>query len=64
MSGSAAPDIPGLTFVRPLGSGGYADVYLYEQQSPRMNVADGPAGTKMDWPSEVPQSPSGDHSSR
>ncbi|HMM94888.1 protein kinase [Phycicoccus sp.] len=39
MSPSDAPDIPGLTFVRPLGSGGYADVYLYEQQSPRMNVA-------------------------
>ena len=39
MSGGSAPDIPGLEFVRPLGSGGYADVYLYEQQSPRMNVA-------------------------
>ncbi len=39
MSLTDAPDIPGLEFVRPLGSGGYADVYLYEQQSPRMNVA-------------------------
>ncbi|QIM22411.1 serine/threonine protein kinase [Phycicoccus sp. HDW14] len=39
MSPADAPDIPGLEFVRPLGSGGYADVYLYEQQSPRMNVA-------------------------
>ena len=39
MSAADAPVIPGLTFVRPLGSGGYADVYLYEQQSPRMNVA-------------------------
>ncbi|KRE63586.1 serine/threonine-protein kinase [Nostocoides sp. Soil756] len=39
MSGAAGPDIPGLEFVRPLGSGGYADVYLYEQQQPRMNVA-------------------------
>ncbi|MGL5909126.1 MAG: serine/threonine-protein kinase [Phycicoccus sp.] len=39
MSSGRAPDIPGLTFVRALGSGGYADVFLYEQQSPRMNVA-------------------------
>ncbi|MBM6401275.1 serine/threonine-protein kinase [Phycicoccus sonneratiae] len=39
MSPADAPVIPGLEFVRPLGSGGYADVYLYEQQSPRMNVA-------------------------
>ncbi|MGG5258997.1 protein kinase domain-containing protein [Phycicoccus avicenniae] len=39
MSAADAPVIPGLEFVRPLGSGGYADVYLYEQQSPRMNVA-------------------------
>ncbi len=39
MSAADAPVIPGLTVVRPLGSGGYADVYLYEQQSPRMNVA-------------------------
>lgn len=35
----APPKIPGLVFVQPLGSGGYADVYLYEQQSPRMPVA-------------------------
>ena len=34
-----APKIPGLVFVQPLGSGGYADVFLYEQQSPRMPVA-------------------------
>ena len=34
-----APEIPGLVFVEPLGSGGYADVYLYEQQMPRMPVA-------------------------
>jgi serine/threonine protein kinase len=33
------PTIPGLVFVQPLGSGGYADVFLYEQQSPRMPVA-------------------------
>ena len=36
---TGAPEIPGAEFVRPLGSGGYADVHLYEQQSPRMNVA-------------------------
>jgi tRNA A-37 threonylcarbamoyl transferase component Bud32 len=35
----APPKIPGLVFVQPIGSGGYADVYLYEQQSPRMPVA-------------------------
>ncbi|MEP6798449.1 MAG: serine/threonine-protein kinase, partial [Lapillicoccus sp.] len=34
-----APRIPGLVYVEPLGSGGYADVLLYEQQSPRMPVA-------------------------
>ena len=39
MSASDAPRIPGLELVRPLGSGGYADVFLYEQQQPRMNVA-------------------------
>ncbi|MCU4185608.1 protein kinase [Acidiferrimicrobium sp. IK] len=36
---TAAPEIPGLTFVRPLGSGGYADVYLYLQARPRRQVA-------------------------
>ena len=35
----APPEIPGLEHVRRLGSGGYADVYLYEQQTPRMPVA-------------------------
>jgi serine/threonine protein kinase len=34
-----APDIPGLVFIQPVGSGGYADVFLYEQQMPRMPVA-------------------------
>lgn len=37
-SGSA-PEIPGLVYRQPLGSGGYADVFLYEQQQPRMPVA-------------------------
>lgn len=35
----APPELPGLTFVKLLGSGGYADVYLYEQSMPRMRVA-------------------------
>jgi len=39
VSPSTPPDIPGLVYVQPLGSGGYADVYLYEQQMPRMPVA-------------------------
>ena len=33
------PVLPGYTFVRPLGSGGFADVYLYEQDMPRRVVA-------------------------
>ena len=36
---AAAPELPGLTFTRVLGSGGFADVYLYEQQLPRRQVA-------------------------
>ena len=39
MSPTAPPEIAGLVYVEPLGSGGYADVYLYEQQMPRMPVA-------------------------
>jgi serine/threonine protein kinase len=39
VSAADAPRIPGLELVRPLGSGGYADVFLYEQQQPRMPVA-------------------------
>lgn len=38
MSGSA-PDLPGLTFVSPLGSGGYADVHAYDQALPARRVA-------------------------
>jgi serine/threonine protein kinase len=33
------PQIEGLTFIEHLGSGGYSDVYLYEQRKPRMRVA-------------------------
>jgi len=39
VSTSIPPEIPGLVYVQPVGSGGYADVFLYEQQMPRMNVA-------------------------
>lgn len=34
-----APEIPGYTYVRPIGHGGFSDVYLYEQDMPRRQVA-------------------------
>ena len=36
---SAPPILPGLGYIRPLGSGGFADVFLYEQDMPRRDVA-------------------------
>lgn len=33
------PVLPGYNYVRPLGSGGFADVFLYEQDMPRRVVA-------------------------
>lgn len=33
------PTISGFTYIRPLGSGGFASVYLYEQNLPRRHVA-------------------------
>ncbi|MCL2490163.1 MAG: serine/threonine protein kinase, partial [Propionibacteriaceae bacterium] len=36
---AAPPDIPGFAFIRALGQGGFADVYLYQQDSPRRIVA-------------------------
>lgn len=36
---SAPPSIPGFSHVRLLGMGGFADVFLYEQQMPRRTVA-------------------------
>ncbi|MEY2848526.1 MAG: hypothetical protein RI885_1191 [Actinomycetota bacterium] len=33
------PELPGHTFVRALGSGGFSDVFLYEQKLPRRRVA-------------------------
>jgi serine/threonine protein kinase len=36
---TTAPELSGLSFVQHLGSGGYAEVYLYEQHMPRLKVA-------------------------
>ena len=36
---STPPQLPGFEYVKPLGSGGFADVFLYEQQQPRRDVA-------------------------
>jgi hypothetical protein len=36
---SPPPQLPGFSFVRILGSGGFADVFLYEQDNPRRQVA-------------------------
>lgn len=36
---STPPNLPGFSYVRALGSGGFADVFLYEQNMPRRQVA-------------------------
>ena len=36
---STPPDLPGYRALRVLGTGGFADVFLYEQQLPRRRVA-------------------------
>jgi serine/threonine protein kinase len=36
---ASPPDIPGYRFIRLLGSGGFSDVYLYEQKFPKRQVA-------------------------
>ncbi|MDT3315965.1 serine/threonine-protein kinase [Microbacterium sp. KSW4-11] len=36
---AAPPQLPGFSYVQVLGSGGFADVYLYEQALPRRRVA-------------------------
>lgn len=36
---STPPELPGYTFVRLLGSGGFSDVFLYEQHLPKRRVA-------------------------
>ena len=36
---SVAPQLPGYEFVSILGSGGFSDVFLYQQRLPRRRVA-------------------------
>ena len=36
---SAPPELPGFTYLQALGTGGFADVFLYEQQLPKRRVA-------------------------
>ncbi len=36
---SPPPELPGYTFVKLLGSGGFSDVFLYDQKLPRRRVA-------------------------
>jgi len=36
---SQPPNLPGFSYVRAVGSGGFADVFLYEQNMPRRQVA-------------------------
>jgi serine/threonine protein kinase len=36
---ASPPVLPGYSYIRPLGSGGFADVYLFEQDMPRRVVA-------------------------
>ncbi|MGO1629595.1 MAG: serine/threonine-protein kinase [Microbacterium sp.] len=36
---AAPPQLPGFEYIRLLGSGGFADVFLYEQQMPKRRVA-------------------------
>lgn len=38
-SPSTPPNLPGFSYLRLLGSGGFADVFLYEQNMPRRQVA-------------------------
>lgn len=39
MKTARPPEIPGFTFVEPIGTGGFADVFLYRQQLPARQVA-------------------------
>ncbi|AYF98511.1 serine/threonine-protein kinase [Protaetiibacter intestinalis] len=36
---SSPPELPGYSYVRVLGSGGFSDVFLYDQQLPKRRVA-------------------------
>lgn len=39
VAGTRGPEIPGFRWVRPLGQGGFADVFLYRQELPSRDVA-------------------------
>ena len=39
VAGMRGPEIPGFRWVRPLGQGGFADVFLYHQELPSRDVA-------------------------
>jgi hypothetical protein len=39
LAAAAPPNLPGFTFIEPIGEGGFADVYLYQQQLPSRRVA-------------------------
>ena len=39
VAGMKGPEIPGFQWVRPLGQGGFADVFLYRQELPSREVA-------------------------
>ena len=39
VAGTCGPQIPGFRWVRPLGQGGFADVFLYRQELPSRDVA-------------------------
>ena len=39
VAGMRGPEIPGFRWVRPLGQGGFADVFLYRQELPSREVA-------------------------
>lgn len=49
----APPVIPGLHYVRSLGSGGFADILLYEQDFPRRRVAVKVMHTAVNDPTQV-----------
>lgn len=39
MTAGAPPEIPGFSFIEPIGTGGFADVFLYQQALPSRRVA-------------------------
>ena len=55
---SPPPTLPGFQFIRHIGSGGYADVFLYQEQNPSRQVAvkvldRDAAGTVADYAAEA-----------